>query len=221
MQNCTEFSRLEIEYVRMKQKRIGILGGSFNPIHNGHIKMAYIALYEFLLGEVVFLPLGTAPHKRDEFMASVHHRLEMIRLAIADEKRFCLSTLETERKGYTYTVDTLELLSRSKKDTAYYYIIGADTLFELQSWKNYERVFLLTDFICILRPGQDDTSVKNCAEKLNERFGHKIHLAQERGPDISASHIRSLVSVNKLKDGLVPRKVEHYMMQNRVYGKED
>jgi nicotinate-nucleotide adenylyltransferase len=217
MRDLTEFSHLETEYLRMKPNRIGLLGGTFNPIHNGHLKMAYIALYEFGLGEIVFLPLGTPPHKRDEFVAGTDHRLEMIRIAIAGEKRFSLSTLETDRKGYTYTIDTLEQLARCQKQTAYYYIIGADTLFELENWRHYERVFILTDFICILRPGQDVAKVRQQAQRLNERFGHKIHIANECGPSISSSLIRKQMTANKLADGLVPRKVAQYIVQNRVY----
>lgn len=220
MRDLTEFSHLETEYLRMKPNRIGLLGGTFNPVHNGHLKMAYIALYEFGLGEISFLPLGTPPHKRDDFVASVQHRLEMIKIAIADEKRFTLSTLETDRKGYTYTVDTLELLARSQTQKAYYYIIGADTLFELENWRNYERVFILTDFICILRPGQDVAKVRKHANKLNERYGNKIHLANECGPSISSSHIRTQIYANKLTDGLVPRKVAQYIIQHRVYNEE-
>ena len=220
MRDLTEFSQIETEYLRMKPNRIGILGGTFNPIHSGHLKMAYIALYEFGLGEIVFLPLGTPPHKRDDFVASAHHRLEMIKIAIADEKRFTLSTLETDRNGYTYTVDTLELLARSQTQKSCYYIIGADTLFELENWKNYERVFILTDFICILRPGQDLARVRQFADRLNDRYGSKIHLADECGPNISSSQIRSQMNANKLADGLVPRKVAQYIVQNRVYNQE-
>ncbi len=220
MRDLTEFSHLETEYLRMKPNRIGLLGGTFNPIHSGHLKMAYIALYEFGLGEIVFLPLGIPPHKRDDFVACVQHRLEMIKIAIADEKRFSLSTLETDRKGYTYTVDTLELLARSQTQNAYYYIIGADTLYELEKWRNYERVFVLTDFICILRPGQDTAKVRQHANRLNDRFGNKIHLANECGPNISSSQIRTQISANKLADGLIPIKVAQYIVQNRVYNQE-
>lgn len=218
MNRLYEFSRIDAEY--LKQNRLGLLGGTFNPVHDGHLKMAYIALYEFGLGSVVFLPLGNPPHKRNEFLASTEHRLEMIRIAIADEKRFSLSTAETDREGYTYTVDTLETLSRTQAHTLFYYIIGADTLFELENWRNYERVFLLTDFVCIMRPGHDYKQVLHCADKLNRRFGHKIFIANERGPDISSSQIRAQVLENKLSDGLVPKMVAKYMIQHNIYNQE-
>jgi nicotinate-nucleotide adenylyltransferase len=218
MSHLAEFSRIDTEY--LKQNRVGLLGGTFNPVHNGHLKMAYIALYEFGLGEIVFLPLGDPPHKRHDYLASAEHRLEMIRLAIAEEKRFVLCTAETDRHGFTYTVDTLELLTRAQPQTSFYYIIGADTLFELENWKNYERVFFLTDFICIMRPGHDQREVLKCADRLNNRFGHKIYIADERGPDISSSQIRTQICENKLSGGLVSTKVATYIIKHRVYNQE-
>jgi nicotinate-nucleotide adenylyltransferase len=212
-----EFSSLESEYIAAKQNRVGLLGGTFNPVHCGHISMANIALYEFSLGEVIFLPLGMPPHKRDAYIAPAEQRLDMIRLAIADESRFSLSTIETGRSGYTYTVDTLELLARTRRETDFYYIIGADTLFELPAWRNYERVFFLTHFICILRPGVDDSAVRQYAEKLNSQFGHKIHLADERGPGISSSHLRGLAAQKRPLSGLVPEPVDQYIRERGVY----
>jgi nicotinate-nucleotide adenylyltransferase len=160
------------------------------------------------------------PHKREEYIAPSEQRLDMIRLAIADENRFSLSTIETARSGYTYTVDTLEMLTRTRKETDFYYIIGADTLFELTTWKNYERVFLLTDFVCVLRPGLDDAKVRQQAEKLNNQFGHKVHLAEERGPCISSTHIRVLAMQNEALTGLVPDSVARYIRENGVYRAE-
>ncbi|MDD5017474.1 MAG: nicotinate-nucleotide adenylyltransferase [Eubacteriales bacterium] len=221
MRGYTEFSQLETEYLQPKQNRIGLLGGTFNPIHNGHIKMAYIALYEFLLGEVVFLPLGTPPHKKDEYIAPSQLRLDMIKMAIAREKKFSVDTIEFERYGTTYTVDTLEIMSRNNKPAEYYFIIGADTLFELKTWRNFERVICLTNFICILRPGQDDAAVRQYADMMNSRYGYKIYVAKDRGPDISSSLIRKLAVSKRPVGGLVPECVARYIQMNRVYAKED
>ena len=220
MREYTEFSSLETEYLQQKPKRIGLLGGTFNPVHNGHLQMAYIALYEFLLGEIIFLPLHMPPHKTDEYVAPAEQRIEMLRIAIADERRFSISTIETERKGVTYTVDTLELLSRGKSDVSYYYIIGADTLMQLEKWRHIERVMFLTDFICIYRPGQDTIAVQKQADRLNNRFGHKIHFAREFGPDISSSQIRLQAANNRMQRGLLPDRVANYILHHHVYTKE-
>jgi nicotinate-nucleotide adenylyltransferase len=217
MQYFTEFSGLETECAMLKANRIGILGGTFNPIHNGHLAIANIAIYEFLLGEVIFLPLGQPPHKRNEYIASADHRLNMIKLAIEHEKRFSVNSMELYREGYTYTVDTLEILARENKNADYYYIIGADTLFELKTWKNFERVFCLTNFICMLRPGQDDGEVREYADAMNEKYGYKFFVAKEKGPDISSSYIRELAEKRRLKQGLVPDKVARYIEKYEIY----
>jgi nicotinate-nucleotide adenylyltransferase len=211
---------MDSRYIVPRQNRVGLLGGTFNPVHCGHISMATIALYEFSLGEVIFLPLGMPPHKRDEYVAPAQARLDMIRLAISDESRFSLSTIETSRSGYTYTVDTLEMLTRARREAEFYYIIGADTLFELTSWKNFERVFFLTNFICIMRPGLDDLKVRQYADDLNNRFGYKIHLADEHGPSISSSHIRKLAAQGSSLSGFVPESVARYIFEHGVYQAE-
>jgi nicotinate-nucleotide adenylyltransferase len=221
MRICTEFSHLGIECLHTKQNRIGLLGGTFNPVHNGHISMAYIVLYEFLLNKVVFLPSGNPPHKKNEYIAPAAHRLDMLHLATENEPRFCVSTAEIDRGGVTYTVDTLELLMRKNADEEYYYIIGADTLFELKTWRNFERVMRLVHFICVLRPGQDDQAARNYAKKLNDAYCGRIEVAEERGPDISSSLIRQLAASQKPCSGLVPDKVGCYLQQNRVYFNED
>lgn len=201
----------------LKQKRVGLLGGTFNPVHNGHIAIAKIALYEFSLGEVVFLPLGRPPHKRCEFLATAESRLEMIRLAIENEKRFSVDPLELYREGFTYSVDTLEILTREHKNNEYYYIIGADTLFELTTWKNYERVFSLTSFICVLRPGQSDIMAQEHADMMNTRYGYKFFVAKDKGPDISSSCIRDIAHSGGIYEGLVPQRVAMYIKAQRLY----
>ncbi len=217
MRDYTEFSTLGTEYLQPKQKRIGLLGGTFNPVHNGHIEMANIALYEFLLGEVIFLPVGKPPHKSDDFVASAEHRLKMLKLATANENRFSVSCVEVDREGTTYTIDTLEMLSRKDKNASFYFIIGSDTLFELKTWRSLERVMLLTDFICVMRPGQDEFSVRSYARILNAQYGNKIYLANERGSNVSSSQIRALAAKNKLCKGLVPESVANYITQHRIY----
>lgn len=221
MRYYTEFSHVENDCALMKNNRIGLLGGTFNPVHNGHIAMAKIALYEFLLGEVVFLPLGTPPHKRNEHIAPPDCRLDMIKLAIGDESRFSVSTIELYREGYTYTVDTLSLLLDKNRNCEYFYIIGADTLFEIVNWKDYEKVIRMASFICVPRPGLDESKVISLAERYNEKYGHKFYISEEKGPDISSTHIRDMALRGMLRGGLVPEKVAEYIICNGVYCKGD
>jgi nicotinate-nucleotide adenylyltransferase len=154
MQYFSEFSGLETESALLKQNRIGILGGTFNPVHNGHLAIAKIALYEFLLEKVVFLPLGTPPHKKDEYIAPPEHRLEMVKLAIQGEPRFSVSTLEIFREGILILSIRWRYSRVKAKNAEYYYIIAQILFFELKTWKNYERVFCLANFICVLRPAR-------------------------------------------------------------------
>lgn len=216
----TEFSEFEFSGIPLSLNRTGILGGTFNPVHNGHIAMAKIALYEFSLGKVVFIPLGLPPHKKEEYIAPAKDRLEMIKLAIQYEERFSVDTIELYREGFTYTVDTLELLTQQNSGTEYYYIIGADTLFELSKWKRFERVVCLTSFICVLRPGQNDEDVKNYAHSLNDIYGCRFFIARDKGPDISSSQIRESSSSGRLTDGLVPAGVKRYIENNGIYCNE-
>ena len=218
--DTAEFSYMDTLCLQPKLNRVGLLGGTFNPVHNGHISMAYIALYEFSLGEVVFIPLGVPPHKRDENIASASHRLNMLRLATHGENRFSIDTIELERSGYTYTVDTLEALCRAHPQTEYHYIIGADTLYELTGWKNFERVSKLTSFICVLRPGVDDAGARAYAQVLCERYGYRIYVARDKGPDISSSLVRQLAVDNHTSSGLLPDNVAEYIRQHRIYAQE-
>lgn len=218
--DTAEFSYLDTLSLQPKQNRVGLLGGTFNPVHNGHVSMAYIALYEFLLGEVVFVPLGLPPHKKDELIASSDHRLNMLRLATQNENRFTIDTLELERTGFTYTVDTLEALRKAHPNNEYYYIIGADTLYELTGWRRFERVNALTSFICVLRPGVDDAGARSYAQTLNERLGCRIYVARDKGPDISSSLIRQLMADSRLTSGLLPESVAKYIRLHHIYAQE-
>ncbi len=179
--------------------------------------MAYIALYEFALGEVVFIPLGLPPHKRNEAIAPAEHRLSMLRLATQGEPRFSVDTIELNRSGFTYTVDTLEALCIAHTQTEYYYIIGADTLYELKGWRRFERVIELVRFICVLRPGVDDTDARIYAEAVNAKYGQRISLARDRGPDISSTLIRDMAAEGHLPSGLLPKAVAEYIRKNHIY----
>ena len=219
--DIAEFSSIDTLCLQPKANRVGLLGGTFNPIHSGHIRMACIALDEFILGEVVFIPTGSPPHKRNEYVAPAEHRLNMLRLAIQDESRFSVDSIEIYREGLTYTVDTLEVLCQEHPNTEYYYIIGADTLYELTGWRNFNRVIALTQFICVLRPGVDDDRVHEYAQMLNQRYGPRIAIAQDKGPDISSSLIRCLIADNRLAAGLMPESVAEYIRLNQLYRQGD
>jgi len=200
-------------------KRIGILGGTFNPPHNGHLTIARNLLAEFALARVVFLPAGIPPHKELVTIAGSDARKKMLELLIEGEPAFSLCTLELNRAGTTYTVDTLHELRRNlEPDVELYYIIGSDTLFELTTWKDFERVFSLTKFLCVPRTGFPLYDIERYAQELGERYGAKIHLSRSVGPQISSTQIRSLLKRGGDIRPYVPLRLAQYLENNHVFG---
>lgn len=197
-------------------KKIGILGGTFNPPHCGHLSIAKDLLEEFSLDEILFLPAGVPPHKQNIDVASGEHRLKMLELLTSVLPQARVSALELEREGVTYTVDTLRALDRTAAE--YYYIIGTDTLFQLTSWRSSEEVFRLTQFLCVPRPGEHAEEVAQRAEALMREHGAVIHLSKSVGPDISSTMIRERLRQKQSLAGLVPAEIEEYIKQNGIFG---
>ena len=144
--------------------KTGILGGSFNPPHLGHLFIAQSVYREFDLDEVLLLPLGTPPHKTH--IASRETREAMCRMLAQAANGLQVCTIELERQGYTYTVDTLRQMRQQYPGHSFYYIIGTDTLFQLEHWRDYRQVFAYTEFICVPRPGDDKEKVRDKIRQL-------------------------------------------------------
>ena len=166
--------------------RVGLMGGSFDPIHLGHIAIAGEARDALQLSHVLFLPSGRPPHKA-HLGASPAQRLEMTRLAVEPLPWAQASDVEVCRQGTIYTVDTLQILSSQHPEAAFYYIIGADTLLDLPNWRNTQKVCTLCRFICLHRPGVADEAIGTALEDLHSRYGAQVHLVPASGPDISST----------------------------------
>lgn len=204
---------------RSHKKRIGLLGGTFNPPHLGHLYLAKAMYDEFSLDKVVFIPLGDPPHKTGERIASATDRINMLRIMTEEYPYMSVSSIETEREGLTYTVDTLkELNERMGTECDFFYIIGSDTLFQLENWKSCGEVFKLTSFLCVPRPGNSLSDIRRESASLKERYGAEIYLSAHTGPDISSTDIRSAGGKNLLKTG-INDKVLEYMEKNHVFDK--
>ena len=197
--------------------KVGILGGTFNPVHTGHIDLAVKVHQEFNLSRVLLLMSGNPPHKTPSELAPAHHRLNMLELAAKKHPFLEISHLETSRSGIIYTVDTLGQLSREQPDNEFYYIIGSDTLFELESWKNIEQVFCLTYFICMKRPGNSFLQIIMEVERLNSIYGNKIKLSNYAGIPISSSEIRDAIAKRRHPVENLPEEVEAYIEQYELY----
>lgn len=196
--------------------KIGILGGTFNPPHNGHLYLAKKIKDEFSLDKVILLPNGQPPHKNG--LASAKDRAEMIKLLIDGENGIELSDIELKRSGTVYTVDTLTELSKIYDKKELFYLIGSDTLFVVDTWKNFTMVAKLTQFICLNRPGSE-VGLKNRAELLKKKFDAEIFLSEYSGPDISSTQIRDYAKTENteaLKE-LLPESLIRYILDNKVY----
>ena len=171
----------------MKKVRIGIFGGTFDPLHNGHLYLAKMAKEEGNLDSVMFLPLNVPPHKPQP-IASGSQRLEMINKAIKNYPDFFSSDIELNRSGTTYTVDTVNELLLIHPEYDIHYIIGQDSLLCLDTWKNAKELFTKCSFICLLRPNCDDYK-----DKLNklQNMGAKIQVIEKMGLDVSSTKVKS------------------------------
>jgi len=200
------------------EKKIGISGGTFNPIHLGHLIIAEMVRDRFGLNEVLFVPSGMPPHKNLSNVVSSEHRFEMVNKAVANNPYFKESRVEIDRKGYTYTVDTLKNLKEIYGNgTSLYYIIGADVLNDLPSWRNHEEVFKMCEFIAVLRPGNDMQGFKKQMEFLRDKYCAKIHFIDTPLIEISSTQIRDSIKAGRSIKYLVPDCVEEYIMLNRLY----
>ena len=196
--------------------RVGLMGGSFDPIHLGHITIAREARDALQLSHVLFLPSGRPPHKA-HLGASPAQRLEMTRLAVEPLPWAQASDVEVCRQGTIYTVDTLQILSSQHPEAAFYYIIGADTLLDLPNWRNTQKVCTLCRLICLHRPGVADEAIGTALEDLRSRYGAQVHLVPASGPDISSTEIRRRVARGQSTEGLLPGAVRAYIDRENLY----
>ena len=199
------------------KNKIGILGGTFNPIHLGHVDMAQKLYYEFSLDEVMLVVSGDPPHKNSAQMPSAKHRFNMV-LKAAENLPFAnVSDIEIARPGKIYTVDTLRILKNENPSAEYFYIIGADTLFQLESWKEFSEVFKLCSFICMEREG---SSRKDCLVKaadLSKNYSAKIYFSSYKGKPISSTAVREVLQKGQSAADLIPAEVERYIEENGLY----
>lgn len=198
--------------------KIGIMGGTFDPIHNGHLMLGEYAYQEFQLDEVWFMPNGNPPHKSNDTIESqTKNRVEMVRRAIAGKEYFSLQLYETKNKEVNYSYKTMEHFKRAYPEYTFYFIIGADSLFSIEKWVHPE--ILLRDCI-VLAAYRDDTGTDEMLSQiqyLNDKYGADIRLLNTPNVDISSSDIRE-----RIKDGLsickmVPEAVFDYIEQNQLF----
>lgn len=200
--------------------RIGFLGGSFNPVHFGHIAIARQAFKEFSLDKVLLIVAAEPPHKEIAFHVSGTKRYEMLKRGLADETGIEASDVELKRKGKSYTYDTVQLLKGAYSDAELFCIVGADMLYDLPNWYKARELLQEVGFIGFARGGEArDVSLK--AQELTKQYGAKVHLSKISGPELSSTEIRERVNAARSIKDMLPEAAEQYLYENGLYQPED
>lgn len=197
----------------MNAKRIGIMGGTFDPIHLGHLIIAEAARMMFYLDEIIFIPVGDPPHKNKRKVSSAKHRLRMIELSIADNPAFFVSDMEIRRQGETYTIDTLREMRRRYPEDRMFFITGADAMDSITTWKDYEELFSYADFVVAIRGEEARYQIKSGISKFKE------HILRLDTPfvDISSTKIRQCVRDDISIRYVVREDVRVYIDEKGLY----
>ena len=197
------------------QRRIGIMGGTFDPIHYGHLRAADEAHAAFGLSEVIFVPTGQPPHKAGERVSSVEDRYMMTVLATVDCPYFSVSRIEIDKTGKSYTIDTLRQLKSMPeyRDTEFYFITGLDAVLDIVSWKNPEEIMSLCKFVAVSRYGYTHSRMQELPEDLRSAIiPLEIPLLA-----ISSTGLRERVRMTRSIRFLVPPSVEHFIRKKSLY----
>ncbi|MCI5872303.1 MAG: nicotinate-nucleotide adenylyltransferase [Clostridiales bacterium] len=199
-------------------KKIGILGGSFDPIHQGHLNIAEYARAEFRLDEIWFIPAGHSPNKREADMTPAEVRLEMVALAIADYPYYKLSRVEVDAKETSYTYLTLSKLAKQYPITQFYFIMGADSLDYLEKWRHPEIICKKAIILAAVRDDMDIVQIEQKILSLKELFEAEIYPIQGGRTNISSTTLRRQLADCREKPELLPAPVWKYICENGLYG---
>lgn len=199
------------------QHRIGVFGGTFDPIHYGHLAAAVSAMHLAQLDRMIFVPAGEPPHKQDRDLSPAHHRLSMVRLATADHPSFAVSSVEMETPGPHYTVRTLERLAALFPDAALHFVTGLDGLVNIQRWYAYRELLINWPFIGVTRPGVELRAWERVCTALGTELVSRVRIIQVPGVAVSSHQLQDLVRAGHPITYLVPPAVEAYIQQHRLY----
>ena len=194
------------------------MGGTFNPIHKGHLALAKAAREEFALDQIIFIPSGNPPHKKPGEVIDKEHRYKMVKIATRGIPNYTASRIELDRPGFSYAVDTFNALKkRYGKSAKLFYIMGLDSINEILEWRKPLELFKLCEFIVGTRPG---TRIRTFRRLVKfpplQKEVDKIHL-MELKEDISASEIRSRIKTGKSVSKLLPKAVADYIKRKGLY----
>lgn len=198
-------------------RRLGIMGGTFDPIHYGHMVAAETARIELGLDIVLFIPTGMPPHKVDNPITDSNLRFEMVEMSIRSNKNFKVSRMEIEREGPTYTIDTLRILHNLFPDQELYFITGTDALKELLTWREPEEIIHLARIVGASRPGYDSRDLLAKIYRQYPFTKDRIYQLEVPALAISSTDIRSRVQNQKSIRYLLPEEVRLFIKTNKLY----
>lgn len=196
--------------------KLGILGGTFDPIHYAHLYMGELAICDLGLDRVIYLPNGTPPHKKN-VQTSAKIRLEMTRIAVSDNPRFMVSDYEVKKEGFSYTADTLDYFKSTYPGDELYFIMGEDSLGYVEQWKDAEKLLSRHKFVVIGRGGYN-IDIEGKISQLKEKYGSVFYYINAPEADISSDRIRARLRSGKTVRYLLPDRLLDYIIKNRVYG---
>jgi nicotinate-nucleotide adenylyltransferase len=214
--------------------KIGILGGTFNPVHIAHLRIAEEVRDRFNLDRVLFMPAATPPHKPLAGDLPFALRRQMVKLAIAGNPFFTVSDIEGKREGKSYSIDTIHALKAEYPDDELFFVIGSDSFLDIGTWRSYEAIFALCNIVVVERPAAvvlsicsslplevlHDFSFHEAEKRLVHHSGHSVYYMKGIPLNISSSAIRRLVQLGQSISYLVPEEVEHFIKEHRLYRDE-
>lgn len=198
-------------------RKIGIMGGTFNPIHIGHLLLAESALAEYALDEVWFMPTGCSYMKREDNILSGEIRYHMVELATQGNRQFKVSDMEIKRDGYTYTYETLRDLKQIYPEHDFYFIFGADCLYTIEKWKSPQEIFDHCTIVAALRGDSSLEDMKAKKRDLENLFHAKILLLPFMQVEISSTLIRDRITNGKSVRYMLPEKVLSFIEEKQLY----
>lgn len=198
--------------------RIGILGGTFDPVHYGHLMMAESCREQLRLDEVRLMPAGDPPHKPDQKITDAHARADMLQLAVSGYPEFVVDRREIRRSGPSFTVDTLQEFRDQQPDDELFLIIGADSLEQLLTWKSPEEIAQLATIVAVNRPTQPALTTEQITDWVGSDIAASVQVVTMPGSDLSASWLRERLAAGKSLRFLTPRAVEAFIAQHAIYG---
>lgn len=202
----------------MSKKKIGIMGGTFDPIHIGHLILGEKAYEQFGLEKVLFLPSGNPPHKKIRSgRATDSQRVEMVKMAIAGNPHFGLSLMEMHGQGYSYTYRTLEQMKEEHPDEEYYFIIGADSLFTLEQWREPSRICQNCKIAVAVRDHAERATLEQEMDRLSEKYHGTFFRLDTPDVDISSAHIREWLLAGETIRYYVPDPVREFIYKYHIY----